>query len=192
MWEYSVYILKKLCLGDGGLIITNNSKLYKKILLMRNHGLRNRDLSVIWGTNARLDKLQAGFGNIMLKKIFLWNKKQLDIAKTYSKNLSNYVKKPIFDLNISNPTFHQYIIRTKYRNSLKKYLHNNKIETAIHYPIPIHKQLAYKKQFGNLSLPNTEKFSKEILSLPINPHMKKSEVNFVIRKVNEFFKIKKK
>ncbi len=179
-------------LGDGGLIITNNSKLYKKILLMRNHGLRNRDLSVIWGTNSRLDNLQAGFGNIMLKKIFLWNKKQLDIAKTYSKNLSNYVKKPIFDLNISNPTFHQYIIRTKYRNSLKKYLHNNKIETAIHYPIPIHKQLAYKKQFGNLSLPNTEKFSKEILSLPINPHMKKSEVNFVIRKVNEFFKIKKK
>ena len=45
-------------LGDGGLIITNNSKLYKKILLMRNHGLRNRDLSVIWGTNSRLDNLQ--------------------------------------------------------------------------------------------------------------------------------------
>ena len=128
----------------------------------------------------------------MLKKIFLWNKKQLSIAKNYSKNLNNHIKKPIFDLNISNPTFHQYIIRTKFRNSLKNFLNKNKIETAIHYPIPIHKQVAYKKQFGNLTLPNTEKFSREILSLPINPHMTRSEIDFVIRKVNEFFKIKMK
>ena len=73
-------------LGDGGLIVTNNTSLYKKILLMRNHGLMNRDQSLIWGTNSRLDNLQAGFGNIMLKKITIWNKKQLNIAKTYSKN----------------------------------------------------------------------------------------------------------
>ena len=128
----------------------------------------------------------------MLDKISLWNKKQLEIAKIYSKKLTKKIKLPIYNLKISNPTFHQFIIRTQLRDKLKNYLEKNNIETAIHYPIPIHKQLAYKKQFGNLSLPNTEKFSKEILSLPINPHMKKSEVNFVIRKVNEFFKIKKK
>ena len=159
---------------------------------MRNHGLTNRDQSLIWGTNSRLDNLQAGFGNIMLKKITSWNKKQLNIAKSYSKNFSNNLKKPIYKPEISNPTFHQYIIRTKYRNDLKKFLNKNNIDTAIHYPIPIHKQKAYRKQFGNISLPITEKYSKQILSLPINPHMTKSEVNYVIKKVNEFFKIKQR
>ncbi len=175
-------------LGDGGLIITNNTNLYKKILLLRNHGLKNRDESLVWGTNCRLDNLQAGFGNIMLKKISSWNKKQLNIAKKYSQNLSNKLKVPIFNPKISNPTFHQYIVRTKFRDKLKSFLKKNKIDTAIHYPIPIHQQITYKKQFGNIKLPNTEKFSKEILSLPINPFMKESEVNFVIKKVNEFFK----
>ena len=126
-------------LGDGGLIVTNNTSLYKKILLLRNHGLKNRDESLLWGTNSRLDNLQAGFGNLMLKKISSWNTKQLKIAKKYSKNLSKKVKSPIYNLKISNPTFHQYIIRTKFRDELKKFLHQNKIDTAIHYPIPIHK-----------------------------------------------------
>jgi len=177
-------------LGDGGLIVTNNTKLFKKILLIRNHGLKNRDESIVWGTNSRLDNLQAGFGNIMLKRLSSWNKKQLEIAKKYTKNLSNKIKTPIFNLKISNPSFHQYIIRTQLRDELRFFLKKNKIETAIHYPIPIHKQIAYKTEFGNVKLPLTEKFSKEILSLPINPYMTNDEVNFVIKKVNEFFEIR--
>jgi len=177
-------------LGDGGLIVTNNTKLFKKILLIRNHGLKNRDESILWGTNSRLDNLQAGFGNIMLKRLSSWNKKQLEIAKKYTKNLSNKIKTPIFNLKISNPSFHQYIIRTQLRDELRFFLKKNKIETAIHYPIPIHKQIAYKTEFGNVKLPLTEKFSKEILSLPINPYMTNDEVNFVIKKVNEFFEIR--
>ena len=174
-------------LGDGGLIITNNTKLYQKILLMRNHGLKNRDESLIWGTNSRLDNLQAGFGNIMLKKINFWNKKQLNIAKYYTRHLRDIVKTPIYNIKNSNPSFHQYIIRTKYRNELQKYLKNNGIDTAIHYPIPIHKQIAFKKQFGSISLPLTEKYSKEILSLPINSQITKVEINFVIKKIKNFF-----
>jgi len=174
-------------LGDGGLIVTNNTNIYKKILLLRNHGLINRDKSLIWGTNSRLDNLQAGFGNIMLDKISFWNKKQLKIAETYCKKLTEKIKLPIYNLKISNPTFHQFIIRTPFRNELKKYLEKNDIDTAIHYPIPIHKQEAYIKQYGNIKLPMTEKYSKEILSLPINPHMTKKEINYVIKKVNNFF-----
>ena len=98
--EYLAFIQEKSfhILGDGGLIVTNNTNLFKKILLMRNHGLKNRDESLIWGTNSRLDNLQAGFGNIMLKKINSWNKKQLDIAKLYSRHLKDIVKTPIYDL----------------------------------------------------------------------------------------------
>ncbi len=175
-------------LGDGGLIVTNNVKLYKKILLMRNHGLKNRNESLIWGTNSRLDNLQAGFGNIMLKNISSWNKKQLNVAKYYNKHLQNILKIPIYNPNISNPSFHQYIIRTIHRDKLKKFLNKNGIDTAIHYPIPIHKQIAFKKQFGSISLPMTEKYSKEILSLPINSQMTISEINYVIKKIKIFFK----
>lgn len=178
-------------LGDGGLIITNNTNLYKKILLLRNHGLKNRNESLIWGTNSRLDNMQAGFGNIMLGKIFSWNKKQLNIAKKYTKELRHILKTPIYNLENSNPTFHQYIVRTDYRDKLIKYLKKNNIDTAIHYPIPIHKQNAFKKEFGKVSLPATEKYSKEILSLPINPYMTKREVDFVISKIKEFFTTKK-
>ena len=174
-------------LGDGGLIVTNNKSIYKKILLMRNHGLVNRNESLIWGTNTRLDNLQAGFGNVMIKNISRWNKIQLNISNKYSSNLKNIVQIPIYDLKRTNPTFHQYIIRTKYRDQLKDFLEKNKIITAIHYPIPIHQQKAYKKTFEKINLPNTEKFSREILSLPISPFMKNEEVHFVIKKISEFF-----
>ena len=93
----------------------------------------------------------------------------------------------MYDLNISNPTFHQFIIRTRFRDKLKNYLKKNGIDTAIHYPIPIHKQDVYTKQYGKIKLPITERFSKEILSLPINPYMTKVEINYVIKIVNNFF-----
>ena len=123
----------------------------------------------------------------MLEKINKWNKNQLNIAKKYTKNLRNYVQTPIYDLKTSNPTFHQYIIKTKYRNSLKDYLLKNKIETAIHYPIPIHLQSAYKNKYAKISLPKTEFYSSKILSLPIHPLMKETEVNYVIKKIVEYF-----
>lgn len=174
-------------LGDGGLIVTNDTKLYNKIILLRNHGLKNRNESLIWGTNSRLDNLQAGFGNIMLKKINEWNKKQLDFATYYSKNLKDVLEIPVYDLKNSNPSFHQYIIKTKYRNRLQLYLKKNGIETAIHYPIPIHQQKAFTSQFGYIKLPKTDFYSNRILSLPINPYLKKNELNFIIKKIKEFY-----
>ena len=177
-------------LGDGGLIVTNDTKLYKRLILLRNHGLKNRNKSLIWGTNSRLDNLQAGFGNIMLKKIKKWNAIQLNFAIHYNCNLKDIVMIPKCNLKISNPSFHQYIIRANFRNTLQRYLKNNGIDTAIHYPIPIHKQIAYKSQFGKINLPKTEYYSKRILSLPINPYLKKKEINFVINKVKDFFKKK--
>ena len=174
-------------LGDGGLIVTNDTKLYNKLILLRNHGLKNRNESVIWGTNSRLDNLQAGFGNIMLKKINKWNKIQLNFAIHYNNSLRDVVETPVCNLKISNPSFHQYIIKTKFRNALQEYLKKNGIDTAIHYPLPIHRQKAFKNQFGKVKLPKTDYYSKRILSLPINPHLKKIEIDFVIKKIKAFY-----
>ncbi len=175
-------------LGDGGLIVTNSKKLYQSLILIRNHGLINRDKSSVWGTNSRLDNLQAGFGNIMLKYIKNWNNKFLKIANYYSKNLNNIVKTPQYNKKLSTPTFHQYIIRTNKRNALKKYLKSKGIETSIHYPIPIHKQKAYLKTYGNINLKKTEKYAKEILSLPIHAYMSIRETKYVVDNIKVFFK----
>lgn len=177
--------------GDGGLIVTNNKRIYEKVLLLRNHGLKNRNEANIWGTNSRLDNLQASFGNIMLKHIKRWNNDHLKIAKFYSKNLKNIVQTPIFDERISKPTFHQYIIRTEKRDDLKKFLEKKGIETAIHYPIPIHKQKAFIKSFGKINLKQTETYSKKILSLPIYPGISFRKLNFIIDTIKAFFKVKK-
>ncbi len=178
--------------GDGGLIVTNNKMIYQKLLLLRNHGLKNRDQASIWGTNSRLDNLQASFGNIMLKHIKKWNNYHLQIAKFYSKKLKEYVQTPIFDEKISKPTFHQYIIRTNKRDKLKKFLEQKGIQTAIHYPIPIHKQKAYLNSYGKIKLKKTETYSKKILSLPIYPGLSKSKLNLITNTIISFFKKNKK
>jgi dTDP-4-amino-4,6-dideoxygalactose transaminase len=175
-------------LGDGGLIVTNNKKIYEKLNLLRNHGLKNRNSSKIWGTNSRLDNLQASFGNIFLKSIKKINNKFLNIANYYSKNLNTYVQIPIYDKKISIPTFHQYIIRTEKRNNLKNFLEARGIQTNIHYPTPIHKQAAYKNLFGNISLKKTEEYSRQILSLPIHNYLSQKQIVYVCQSIKEFFK----
>ncbi len=177
-------------LGDGGLIVTNNTKLYKKLRLLRNHGLKSRDEAVIFGTNSRLDNLQAAFGSLMLQNIKTWNNKHYKIAKFYEKNLSNLVKTPIYDKKKNIPTFHQYIIRTSCRDELRNFLRKKNIETAIHYPKPIHLQKAYIKSYGKLKLPKTENASKEILSLPIYNSLSKKKLIYIVNCIKEFFKMK--
>ena len=174
-------------LGDGGIIVTKNKKLFKKLLLLRNHGLKNRNESIVWGTNTRLDNMQASFGNIMINKINKWNKKFLKTANYYSKNLKNFVQVPIYDNQISKPTFHQYIIRTSKRNDLKKFLQDKGIETAIHYPKPIHRQKAFINDYGSIKLENTETFAKQILSLPIHAYLNNKQIKYVVSNIKLFF-----
>ena len=176
--------------GDGGLIVTNDTKLYSKLKLLRNHGLKSRDEAIIWGTNSRLDNLQAGFGRIMIKKIKSWNNKHYKIANYYEKSLSKFVKTPVYNKKITKPSFHQYIIRTKYRDELKDFLKKKGIETAIHYPKPIHLQKAYLRSFGKISLPITEKNSKEILSLPIYKSLTQKKLSFIVKNIKIFFQNK--
>ena len=174
--------------GDGGLIVTNKKKIFDKLKLIRNHGLKNRNQALIWGTNSRLDNLQASFANFFLKKINKINSKYLKIAKYYNKHLNKIVITPYYDRKNCVPTFHQYIIRVKSRNELQKYLSSQGIETAIHYPVPIHKQKAYLDFYGKIKLKNTELFSKQILSLPIHSFITQKQQDYVIKKIKYFYK----
>lgn len=177
--------------GDGGMVITNNKKLAEKIRLLRNHGSSSKEkyLNLILGTNSRLDAIQAAILRVKLKYLKKWNEKRLKIAKYYNRNL-----KGVEDIRIPEilpnriHIFHQYTIRTKYRDQLKKFLEKNKIPTMIYYPLPLHLQPAFKYWgYKKGDFPKAEKISKEVLSLPIYPELKKEEQNFIIKKIKEFY-----
>lgn len=183
---FSFHPLKNIgALGDGGIITTNNKKFYNWAVMARNNGHPNRDDCNFWSLNLRMDNLQASFIILKLKKINQINKKRIKFAKIYIKNLKNVVKKVPNISKHSLSVFNLFIIRCRKRDELQKYLSKNKIETKIHYPKPIHKMNVWKlKDY----LPKTDQYSKEILSLPINHHLDIKKINFVCKKIIEFYR----
>jgi len=173
--------------GDGGIILTQKKEYYKTIKLLRNHGHKNRDEISIWGYNSRLDSVQAGIALGMIKDFSKWNKKINIIANYYRLNILDPVKHQKINKNAKS-VFHNYIIQAPKRDKLKKYLLKNGIDTRIHYPIPIHKQKMFKKKNINFNLKNTEKQSRNIISLPIYPEIKMSQIKYIVAKINEFYK----
>ena len=188
---FSLHPLKNLHVhGDGGIVTTNNSNLYEKLLQYRNHGLINRDECEFWGTNSRLDAVHAGIANIKLKYIEKWNSRVKEIAKIYTKNLNGYVNVPMLK-EYEEPVFHRFMIRHPEREGLQDFLAENDIETKVNYPIPLHLQpaaeyLGYKKG----DFPVAEELADTILSLPLYPEMEDDHVYYVIKKIIQFIKIK--
>ena len=186
---FSVHPFKNLnAVGDGGFVITNEKKLYQKIKLYRNHGLQGRDNVKIIGVNSRLDSLHAEILNFRLKRlknIILRKKKNINYYKKFIK--TSNVK--IIEENKNERSSHSmFVTLCKNRDKLQKYLSHFKIETRIYYKTPLHlyhatKYLGFKKG----DLPNAEKFSNQVLSLPYHQHLKKSEIEFVCKKINDFY-----
>lgn len=174
-------------LGDGGAVVTNDEKLAEKIKILRNYGSNKKYYNIYKGYNSRLDELQAGILNIKINYIDAWNEERRNIANRYINSIKNtkiilpHIQKG------TNPVWHQFIIRTKERNRLKDYLAENGIQTMIHYPIPIHKQEAYKEYYvekDNVLI--SEIIAEEILSLPIYPGLKEEEIKYIIDIINKF------
>jgi dTDP-4-amino-4,6-dideoxygalactose transaminase len=183
---FSLHPLKNLGIyGDGGLIATNDGILYEKLKVLRNHGLINRDECEIWGYNSRLDTIQAAFANTKLKYLEKWNSRCHEIATIYKNHLIG-VEIPV-DQEWEYCVYHNFVIKTIDRDIMMQHLKENGVDTRIHYPIPIHLQNAAKKLgYKNGDFPNTETFSKTMLSLPIYPELTNEEVYYVIEKVNSF------
>jgi len=197
--------------GDGGMIVTNNKKIAEKIKLLRNHGSSPKEKykNLILGTNSRLDAIQAAILQVKLKYLEKWSKKRAEKAEYYSSKLVKIGKqvKPLKQLNklnslkelISPPEvtsghthiFHQYTIRVnqQVRNKLTKYLKEQGIPTMTYYPLPLHLQPAFKfLGYQKGDFPEAEKAAEEVLSLPIFPEIKKREQDYIIQKIQEFFK----
>lgn len=187
---YSFYPGKNLgAWGDGGAITTNNKDLAEKLYLLRNWGSKKKYFHDVKGFNSRLNTLQAIVLTEKLKYLSEWNAQRNQIANKYIDRLSNFkniVLPKTAEYNFH--TWHLFCILVKKRSELIKFLKINSIETGIHYPIPIHKQKAYKDEFQMVDdLSISESMSKQLVSLPIFPLMKEKEVDYVLKKIKEFY-----
>lgn len=183
---HSFYPGKNLgALGDAGAITTNDDELKKVMEALRNYGSHVKYENKYQGFNSRLDEIQAGFLNVKLKYIHEDIEGRRHVADYYLKNIKNNKLVLPHVVHPSQHVWHLFVIRTNHRDDLKKFLQEKGIQTLIHYPIPPHKQLAYKS-YGNIFLPIAETISKEILSLPISSVLSKKEINYVTEVINYY------
>ncbi|MGB7605457.1 MAG: DegT/DnrJ/EryC1/StrS family aminotransferase [Lutisporaceae bacterium] len=172
--------------GDAGIITTNRDDIYESIVLLRNHGLINREECVMWGDNSRLDEIQATILNEKFMTLDKDIERRRAIADLYSQLILNKrITLHKTDFGYKSNYFN-YMIRCSSREQLKHYLQKNGIDVRIHYPVPVHQQPVYVNKYGRLILTQTEQRAKEILSLPCNSQISDDEVSFISQVVNSF------
>lgn len=186
---FSFYPGKNLgALGDGGCVTTNNKEIADKVRSLGNYGSDYKYHHIYKGVNSRLDELQAAFLNVKLDKLDYWNEERRKIAEKYFAGITNpLVKLPLKSNEIFEHIYHVFVIRCKERDNLEEYLNKRGIGTVKHYPIPMHRQLAYKDLgICEGELPIAEEISRTVLSLPMYYGMTEEEIQYVIKSVNEF------
>lgn len=170
---FSFYPGKNLgALGDGGAVTTNDPELAAKVRLLCNYGSEVKYHNEVKGFNSRLDELQAAFLREKLKKLDEWNARRKDISAKY---LSGIAGTPLilpYVPDWADPVWHLFVVRSPRRDVLQKKLADAGIATMIHYPIPPHQQQAYiELAIPKGSLPIAEAIHREVLSLPMGPHL---------------------
>ena len=183
---FSFYPGKNLgALGDGGAVTTNDEELTITIKALRNYGSHKKYENLYKGGNSRLDEMQAAMLRVKLRYLDNEVEKRREIANYYLKNIKN--DKLILPTVRAedNHVWHLFVIRTSKRDELQKYLADNSIETLIHYPIPPHKQKAYK-EWNNESYPISERIHNEVLSLPISGVQSLENTMRIVKVLNEF------
>ena len=179
---HSFYPGKNLgALGDAGAVTTDDDELADVVRTLANYGSKVKYQNLYKGLNSRLDEIQAAILRVKLPRLDADNQRRREIAHYYISNITN--QKIILPSASNHATvatntghvWHLFVIRTTFRDKLQQYLHEHGIQTLIHYPIPPHKQYAYKEWYDQ-HLPITEQIHQEVLSLPISPVMKDQEI----------------
>lgn len=184
---FSFYPGKNLgALGDAGAVTCKDSLLAKTIRTIANYGSQEKYVNKFQGLNSRVDEIQAAVLDIKLKYIDAENDRRREIAEQYISGITNpKIILPNSPSESNEHVWHLFVIRTEERDELQKYLLENGVQTLIHYPIPPHKQKAYK-YYNHLSFPITEKIHNEVLSLPISPVMDDIDINKVTALINAY------
>lgn len=187
---FSFYPSKNLgAFGDGGMVVTNNPEIAEKVHMLRNGGQKTRYDHQCLGVNSRLDDLQAAILRVKLAHLDKWNQRRRHIAALYTALLGDSsVESPAESLDAEH-VYHLYVIRSRDRESLRQYLAEQGVGTAIHYPTPIHLQGAYR-QLGLVagSFPITEDYAAKVLSLPNYPELTDTKIRHIAGLVRDWCK----
>jgi dTDP-4-amino-4,6-dideoxygalactose transaminase len=183
---FSFYPGKNLgALADAGAVTTNDLELAKVIRALLNYGSHEKYRNLYKGVNSRLDEMNAALLSIKLKYLDEETSVRKHIANRYLHEITNS-KLILPDVKAQDAhVWHLFVVRCQQRDELQKYLSEHDIQTLIHYPIPPHKQQAYK-EWNNMKFPVSEKIHHEVLSLPISPVLKDEEVSQIIEVLNAF------
>jgi dTDP-4-amino-4,6-dideoxygalactose transaminase len=188
---FSFYPGKNLgACGEAGAVTTNNEEMARKMRMLRDHGQAKKYYHKVEGYNGRLDALQAGILSVKLRHLATWNEKRKQAARRYDELLSGVegVIAP-FCPEWSRPVYHLYVIRVQDRQGLQKHLAEAKIDTGIHYPIPLHLQQAYESFGYELGdFPVTEKVALEIVSLPMFPQLSAKQQARIVDEIQRFLR----
>jgi dTDP-4-amino-4,6-dideoxygalactose transaminase len=186
---FSFYVTKNLgAAGDGGMIVTNSDEIAEACRSIRVHGMgRERYYYDHLGYTSRLHEVQAAVLRVKLTKLAAWNARRAELAAIYNDVLAGSSVQLPTVLEGNNCTWHQYSIRTSRRDELQAFLKTKEVDSMIYYPVPIHFHEPYKAfGHGAGSLPETELAAKEILNLPIHPHLSDAQVRHAAESILAF------
>jgi dTDP-4-amino-4,6-dideoxygalactose transaminase len=186
---FSFYVTKNLgAAGDAGLIVTNDDELAQRCRSIRVHGMgRERYYYDHIGYTSRMDEVQAAVLRVKLTKLTEWNARRAAFAATYFQELADSDLRLPATLAGNHHTWHQFTVATPERDALQAHLRANEVDSMIYYPVPLHFHEPYARfADGRGSLPITEQVSREVLSLPIHPHLSSEQVQFAASAVREF------
>ncbi|HLY37680.1 MAG TPA: DegT/DnrJ/EryC1/StrS family aminotransferase, partial [Candidatus Binatia bacterium] len=173
--------------GDAGLVSTDDAGIAERVKLLGTHGQVRKNEHEFYGTNSRLDELQAAMLRVKLRLLDARNRRRAEIAAYYDGRLRPFVATPPADAPRVH-VYHQYVVRTPERDTLRAHLGSRDIETGVHYPVPIHRQPAWLTTYGETpALPRAEQAAREMLSLPVHADLTDAEVERVADTTARFF-----
>jgi len=176
---FSFYPAKNLgAAGDGGAVVTDDAELADRVRVLRNYGSRVKYHNEVKGLNSRLDELQAALLRVKLLKLDEWNSRRRNVAARYLEALDGVPDLALpFVPGWAEPVWHLFVARHPRRDALRQQLEDSGIGTLIHYPVPPHLSGAYAGEgWESGDFPTTEAMAGEILSLPMGPHLRESQV----------------
>jgi dTDP-4-amino-4,6-dideoxygalactose transaminase len=187
---FSAGVVKNLnAYGDAGFVVASDTAILTTVRLLQAHGQERKNHHVRYGCNSRLDELQAAVLRVKLRHLEARNRRRRAIAAHYGQRLAGLdlrlpAQRP-GDIHV----YHQYVVRSAERQRLQQHLARAGVETGIHYPVPLHRQPAFLRHYGESpALPHAERFADEILSLPVFPELSDAEVERVADSVVAFFR----
>ncbi len=187
---FSFYPGKNLgACGEAGAVTTHDEQIARKIRMLRDHGQAKKYYHDVEGYNGRLDSIQAGILSVKLRHLSDWNRRRQQAAERYDQLLASATESLVtpHQPDWARGVYHLYVIRVQDREGLKKHLAEAKIDTAIHYPVPLHLQKAYVGLgYNQGDFPVTEMVASQILSLPIYPQLGQEPQTRVAREVLKY------